>query len=30
MREKIMVQVTCDFKDYNPRRGFYCKEYFND
>jgi hypothetical protein len=20
---------SCDFKDYNPRRGFYCKEYFN-
>jgi hypothetical protein len=20
---------TCDFKDYNPRKGFYCREYFN-
>ena len=19
---------TCDFKDYNPRKGFYCREYF--
>ena len=20
----------CDFKDYNPRKGFYCREYFNN
>lgn len=22
--------TTCDFKDYRPRKGFICKEYFND
>jgi len=24
------VFASCDFKDYNPRKGFYCKEYFNN
>ena len=23
------ILATCDFKDYNPRKGFYCREYFN-
>ncbi len=26
---KRMVFCTCDFKDYSPRKGFTCQEYFN-
>jgi hypothetical protein len=22
------IYATCDFKDYEPRKGFKCKEYF--
>lgn len=24
------IYAVCDFKDYEPRKGFKCKEYFND
>jgi hypothetical protein len=24
-----IILGTCDFKDYQPRKGFYCREYFN-
>lgn len=27
---KRMVFVTCDFKDFSPRKGFYCREYFSE
>lgn len=24
------IYAVCDYKDYEPRKGFKCKEYFND
>ena len=27
--DKAIFKI-CDFKDYNPRKGFYCREYFNN
>jgi hypothetical protein len=24
------ILKSCDFKDYHPRKGFYCREYFNN